>query len=977
MHAKTTLLLLLLTVALGLSAQVVPHVKYTSKDGLIADRITAIAQDEKGFMWFGSYFGICRYDGVRFEKINLPAGQQNKYVTSLLNANGKMYAGFLFNGGLAEYANGKINAYFVRGKDSSFANEFVCMTGDGNGNILLANTSRQVYRFSKGNFTLLHQLQLPGGSYPRQMVKDRNGALWLATERGLYILPPPHTEARAFFREDNILSLAKDPEGNVWISRLNGKSTTVQKAKGYQNGNIVELTNVSQPQNVMPVAFTGNLSRGLWQVDGNKGLSNTGSSGTSYFKVPIDLTTDINTLFSDRESNLWIANEPGVIKVTNFSIQTYPFREIAAAGGVLNLANDTTVRASNSKSLYTITPTGIRKQHVIQQNPSYLGSLLTDRQKNLWIGLWEGGVIKTKAFNGNVTTEKSFMHHNGTAIKGNALVEDSKGNIWAAGANGIFRINGNKVVEQYVPVSSSGAPAFIICMALDEESRSLWVGDNASGITRVRYDLKPDGSCTYSIQSHITAKEGLTDTYIRSIFFDQRKNLWAGTRYGGIFRITQNGNAFTVRDCNKEAGITCTRVTAITGQDSSAVWFATCDGVFRYNHVNNHWSHFNTSNGLLNAEVFDVLPDAKNNCVWALTSEGVTRFRPDASLPSTLPLINITAVQVLGKTDSTALISVTGKRYSSSQNSIGFVFSGMSFIDEKGVRYRYILEGYDDDWHGPTPTNSVNYASLPPGKYRFKVMASNVHGQWSDGLATFDFEIVMPFYRRPWFIFLAITLVLFIVYIIRIQRLKQRYKIERLRLTIARDLHDDIGSTLGSINILSQTATRKLKKNAVTEEITPIFQKISHSAENTLEAMDDIVWSINPDKDKLHDLLIRMREFAIPLLEARNIPFSFEADGPSALPLPMNLRRNAFLIYKESIYNILKHAGATEVSIRIDAGTNFSMEIRDNGKGFNQEMRSDRNGLKNMKSRAASVNGNIEIRSSPQGTAVHFSAPVR
>ena len=219
---------------------------------------------------------------------------------------------------------------------------------------------------------------------------------------------------------------------------------------------------------------------------------------------------------------------------------------------------------------------------------------------------------------------------------------------------------------------------------------------------------------------------------------------------------------------------------------------------------------------------------------------------------------------------------------------------------------------------------------------------------------------------------------LFILYLVRIQRLKQRYKIEKLRLNIARDLHDDIGSTLGSINILSKTAARKIDKNiSGTEGISPIFQKIGESAEHTLEAMDDIVWSINPDKDRFNDLMIRMREFAIPLLEAGNISFSFEINGNYDQPLPMDVRRNVFLVYKEAIYNILKHSGASHVKISIQAGHQFIMYIEDNGKGFVVDSGSRRNGLNNMLARAEAVGGKVKVESEATGTQVYFMASIR
>ena len=257
-------------------------------------------------------------------------------------------------------------------------------------------------------------------------------------------------------------------------------------------------------------------------------------------------------------------------------------------------------------------------------------------------------------------------------------------------------------------------------------------------------------------------------------------------------------------------------------------------------------------------------------------------------------------------------------------------------------------------------------------------MAENARGQWSIHPASFRFEIVMPVYRRTWFIFLVIGFLSFLIYFIRMQRLKQRYRIEKVRLTIARDLHDDIGSTLGSINLLSKTATRKLEKVQAHEDIAPIFEKIGQSAEHTLEAMDDIVWAINPDKDRMQDLVIRMREFAIPLLESRNLEFDFSVRGNQDQTVPMKLRRHIFLIFKESIYNVLKHAEARKATVELNIlSDRVELHITDDGQGFDLSAPSQRNGLKNLQQRAEDVGGTLTIHSSCQGTCIVFKSPIR
>ena len=956
-------------------SQYVPYEKYTSKNGLVNDRITAISQDEKGFMWFGSYVGICRYDGIKFEKIDLPPKQQNKYVTFLAPAQNKMYAGFFFGGGLAEYSDGKIKSYFIGGKDSASMNDFICMTADNDGSILLCNNSRQIYKFENGTFKHVYSLQTQVTNYPTCIQKDKFNNIYLGTKEGLFIIPYPYKSERIYFPGQNIFSVTKDINNDILICRAVDRNITIQKTSGLENGEIAYQAAANLPDlHVIP--FSGNTSKGFWCISATNGLVNVGRDKkiTSH-PVPLDYTTDINAVFADRENNIWIANDPGVFKISNLTSQSYSFAEIAPGGGALFRKNDSLIFASNSKHIYTINNNRIEKKTWNRTLNDYYSVLHFDDKENLWIGLWKQGIALARWNNKNLDVKKVFYEDDGKIIRAHALAADNSGNLWIAGPGGFFRIKNNKILDKYNPVSAAGSNAFITCITLDEQSKTLWLGDNVAGIIKVKYIILPDNSIQYKVAGYITAKNGLSDTYIRSILYDHKKTLWVGTRSGGIYRINETSKGLNVVDCNSAANLSCTRVTDIKKQDTTAIWFATCDGIYKYQYATNTWRHYNTSDGLLNSEVYTIAVDEKN--IWALTSQGVTKLQIHSREKTVPPIINITAINVLGKPDSAALSSTQIVSYPYTKNSIGFSFAGASFIDEKRIQYKYMLQGYDEVWSEPVMTNDINYASLAPGKYVFKVLAANAKGKWSTTPATFEFEIVLPVYREPWFIFMVITAALLVIYFVRLQRLKQRYKIEKLRLTIAGDLHDDVGATLGSINLLSKTATRRLDKKLSPEEITPIFQKISQSAENTLEAMDDIVWSINPDKDKAQDLLIRMREFAIPLLEAKNIEFTFDIEGDIDRPIPMNLRRNAFLIYKECIHNIIKHSEATTVRVKVQLYQIFSLNIIDNGKGFDPQAPSGRNGLKNMHRRAEMVGGTLQIISLNGGTNILLTAPIR
>jgi len=969
-------LLLFLTTALSSHAQTPPYEKYTSKSGLISDRITAIAQDDNGFMWFGSFFGICRYDGVKFQKISLPQGQQNKYVNFVAPAGNRIYAGFLFGGGLAEYDNGQVHAHFIKGRDSSLANEFTCMYDNKDGSIFLCNTANQLYQFKNGVFSFMLDLGKASTFRMRSMQKDRYDNLWIASEHGLFILPYPYASAKVFFENENIYALVKRQNGNLCFSRTDGNAATLEDCDGWKNGIFINEKIIARSTSWKAVPFSGSAPTGFWTIDFKKFLTHiTPGQKNDYYTIPVDFSTDINSVFEDRENNIWIANEPGVIKVANFNVQTYRFDEIAAGGGSISRENDSVVWVTNSKSLYTISDS-LRKVNFTKQHPDYYGVLHRDSKENLWVGLWNGGLWWTKWTSEKLRQKKFISDFGNKKVKVQALQEDSDGNIWVGGMNGLFHIRDNKVIDEYQPVNAYGSPAFITCMTIDEKNKTLWLGDNAAGVIKLNYELK-DNKASYKVTGYVTSKEGLSDMYIRSILKDGHDNLWIGTRYGGIYRVKENKDHLAVVNENANAKLSCTRITDIKEEDSARVWFAACDGIYSYTHTSATWQNFNTGKGLLNSEVFALMVEKEKGFVLILTSEGITKLRLDSMQKTVPPLVSINSVTILGKPDSSAVFSHSHK-YSYRQNSVGFSFVGTSFIDEKKNRYKYMLDGYDHDWSQPVMINTVHYASLPPGKYIFKVLAENVKGQWSEKPATFEFEIVIPFYRKPAFILLFITVVIFAIYFLRMHRLRDRFKIERLRLHIARDLHDDIGSNLGSINILTKTATRKIQKDPSQQEINSIFQKIGQSAENTLDAMDDIVWSINPDKDKVQDLIIRMREFAIPLLEAKNIKCEFIIDGDKKYAVPMNIRRNIFLIYKESVYNILKHSNATAASISLYiSSSRLSLNIRDNGCGFNKDRQTGRSGLKNMHSRAELIDGALEITSSANGTVVSLSAPIR
>ncbi|GAB3013408.1 hypothetical protein GCM10027051_15750 [Niabella terrae] len=195
-----------------------------------------------------------------------------------------------------------------------------------------------------------------------------------------------------------------------------------------------------------------------------------------------------------------------------------------------------------------------------------------------------------------------------------------------------------------------------------------------------------------------------------------------------------------------------------------------------------------------------------------------------------------------------------------------------------------------------------------------------------------------------------------------------------IRSQIASDLHDDMGSSLSSIHIFSEL----LRKEGPDKQ--ELLTKIEANAKDTLEALDDIIWLVKPSNDKFSDLGVHISEFAIPLFESKNIDFTIDfPEAVSEVPLPMETRRNIFLIIKESVNNLVKYSDCTQASI-IAKCKDYQIDfyVEDNGKGFDPEMMTNRNGIKNLKSRAAQINAQIRFDAAPgQGCKIHLCVPVK
>jgi signal transduction histidine kinase len=368
----------------------------------------------------------------------------------------------------------------------------------------------------------------------------------------------------------------------------------------------------------------------------------------------------------------------------------------------------------------------------------------------------------------------------------------------------------------------------------------------------------------------------------------------------------------------------------------------------------------------------------REGALWFGTISGLSRLPVDALASTPVlppPTIFIAGVRISGVDQAVSELGETQPQpfvVPAGRGPLEVEYFGFSFEPGAPLRYQYRLAGANGDWSLPSEQRGVTFANLAAGSYRFLVRAVRADGIVSPAAAALTFKILPPLYARWWFIAaVAVGLagLAFVGYRVRVAQL---LRVERVRARIATDLHDDIGASLSQIAILAEVARERMRHAGVADQTLepPAAEPLARIAETSrglVDSMSDIVWAINPAVDSLADLVHRMRRFVEDTLGAAEIDVTFRAPDSSAdMKLGADLRREIFLILKESVTNIAKHARATRVSIDFEQdGRRLRLRISDNGEGFDPAGATDGNGVTNMRRRVAALGGHLAIHSTP------------
>jgi len=423
----------------------------------------------------------------------------------------------------------------------------------------------------------------------------------------------------------------------------------------------------------------------------------------------------------------------------------------------------------------------------------------------------------------------------------------------------------------------------------------------------------------------------------------------------------------------KSTGLSTNTVLALAEDLSGRIYAASGSGIDRLDPATGWIRHFTTADGLHPGELKVALRD-RNGALWFGGDQGLFRIEPSEDR-SDGPVVLVYSIRVNGEKQPISDLGdaePAALSLSPSQRQLQIDFGGF----RHDLLYQTRLSGVDPDWTPPSSSRSVHYLSLAPGDYELSIRAVTAEDALSSRPARVRFRIASPVWQRWWFLFCGTAALAAIVYAAHRYHLAHAVALERVRTRIASDLHDDIGSNLSLIAGLSEVLRQERE---VDSELNDRLSVIATVSNRSMEAMGDIVWAVNPDKDNLSDLAQRMRRFASDTLTARNIEprFSFPPDGKDTR-VGAESRREIFLVFKEAINNLARHSACTTASIAlgVDRGT-FTLEVSDNGKGFDPAAADHGQGLTSMRARAQRIGGELRVNSRPGGGCqVVLNAPL-
>ena len=989
-------LLWLLSLTIAIQAQY-RFDSWTADNGLPQNSVNSILQTADGYLWLTTLDGLARFDGVKFTVFNKSNSRNlpTNRLTDLIVDNENALWICAEAGGLVRYnPNGEFQTFTTAdGLPSVYVYEVLKET-DGS---ILAFTREGIARFDGERFVAFTDEK--NRDYRNfRLYFSPSGTRWelngeaLEAKEGekktVYNLPP--NLKKSFSKISNFyydVKMFEDRKGTLWFWALKDKLFKLK------NGIIEEV----KPEGKLPPVvqvITEDSQGDIWLGSTTEGACRLHQNRVTCFGSKNGLTSNyVKDIFTDRESNLWITtNDKGICRLTKQVVTPFSTNEGLGGKNVYSILEDhrgamwTGSFGTLSKFQDGTVKTYGSADGLIYQ---FVQSLFEDRDGRLWIG----GLDGVQYFENGKFYD--FMNELG-AKYGDFIVydihRDRRGVLWFATTAGLIGYDGGNVRKLTV---TDGLPSDNVKAILEtRDGGTLWIG-TYEGLAEFKDDKL----------TALTEKDGLAGNHIRALYEDEDEMLWIGTYESGLSRLKDG--KFT--NYTKEKGLFSNGVFQILPDARGNFWMSSNQGIYRVSRAElNEFADgkrqtvistsFGKSDGMLSTEANGGGQPAgtgrRDGTLWFPTQDGVAIFDPEAVAFNPLPPpVVIEKVRIDNENINNFQTSF---EIQPGQENLEIDYTGLSFIKSEQVRFRYRLEGLDENWTEAGVRRTAFYPHLSPGEYVFRVTAANSDNVWNETGASIKINVKPPFYRTWLFYGICLLIFLVLVYAIysaRVSRLERARKTQeefsrRLisvhegeRRRIAAELHDSIGQSLAMIKNRAVWGAESVTDENARKQL----ELITAQTAQTINEVREISYNLRPYLLDQLGLKKAISAFLNKIGETAQLSIQTEIDEIDNL-FESEAEMSIYRIIQESLSNIVKHAGATEVQVLLKKSKrNLTVLISDNGQGFDintrrrgSDARKGGFGLFGMSERIRMLGGTQEIETGiGEGTTILIKIPLR
>jgi ligand-binding sensor domain-containing protein/two-component sensor histidine kinase len=982
-------------------------------NGLSNNSVYAIGQDGKGFLWFGTQDGLNRFDGINFEifkksPFDSLSIQDNWIQVIRTDQLGNLWIG-THNGGIVHFdihqekltnylfsenknsvshnrvwdifiedeeniwigtLNG-LNLYntrtklftyfpFISGKEQKekpySVNSIKKLSA---GELIIGVWNEPLMIFSKQDLKLkafdetYSSQNKVSSNYIKDLLID-DEVLWIATYDGglnKYSFKTKHYTVYRFsyqnkksISSDLLWNLYKDSRGNIWISSRGGGLNRYNKTlDNFERFNHNDLDMLSFSHSHATSIFE-DKSGLMWFGTAGNGVNKFNNRTEKFifidkYQHPDLITNNIEEIHHlGNQTYLMGSYDKGLIY---YDRNKYQFKHYEKKNNYNNEISSNTVweiSQIDTDNFLIGTTNGInlynRKKEAFQkisfkkegQTDIYpnISEIVKINNNSFWIGTWGGGLYKINL------KEKSYLHYSNSQS-----------------------IDLNRQI-----------PSNYISALYNDKAGILWVGT----VDKALFRLLANGKIE-TFDHDPKRNNSISGVYVRSIVQDANERVWIGTYDGGLSLFLGVNNTF--KHFSLAKGFLSNTIASISLDSKDNLWIGTDKGLVQFNTNDYKTRIFDQSNGLQGNQFNSAsLYIKESNELIFSGSKGFNIFNPDSIENNNfIPPVVLTAYRQFDKIPFSNYQIINGKEaifLEPEQNFIAFEFSSLDYHNPQKNKYQFMMQNLTDKWMESGNRRYVSYSYLEPGEYIFRVRGSNNEGVWNMAGKSLTIIVGAPFYMKWWFQVSSLLFLFIIAFSIYRNRVMQIKELENTRYKIAQDLHDEIGGTLSSISYFAEAVDIiQQQESNDKKKINKLLKSIKNSALSAQEAIGDIIWSISPKNDKWETIISKMQRYAADLFDSKKIKYKLNLQHSKEIySLDMHKRQHLWRIYKEIVTNIAKHSDCTSAHLELSMNQKkIFLEISDDGKGFDVNEETSRNGIKNIKSRVSYLNGSLNINS--------------